>query len=181
MSVMDKFEKMTSEMSMSKWGWGVSLRPGTDVYRLAASDSTIIWVGLPDDIGQDRWICEVEVADEQYVQLEGQWDGKDPYDAMLNGVLESVVKRAVREHWDKPEEQGLKYCCEDVVYAMGYYGFQVIRFGWERVGELFPHSPEGTPQTDEDSELLDDLIGHAIRFMALYGKRYGVDFEDVWN
>ena len=173
MNVLDNAEKMTSEQALSRWGWGIDLSPASTVYRYVVGN-TIIWVGLSNG---GPWTCNVEYV----AEIVGDWDGKSPYDAMLNGVLESVVKRAVKEYWDEPKHDGLKYCCEDVVNAMAYYGFQVIRYGWEKVGELFPHSPEGTPQTDEDYELLDDLMGHAIRFMALYGKRYGVDFEDVWN
>ena len=173
MSVMDKFEKMTSETAWGEWGWGVSLKPGSAVYRKAVGD-TVIWVGLPHDLGPERWICEVEVG----IELEGQWDGDTPYEAMLGGVCDSVASRSVREEWDEPAEQGLKRCVEDVVNAMAYYGFGVIVHGYERLDDLFPNTSEGRPTTGDELRLLDDLMGAAKEYLRFRRDCYGMREED---
>ena len=140
---MKGFETMTAETAWDEWGWGVSLKPGSTVYRKAIGD-TVIWVGLPHDLGRERWICEVEVG----FELEGQWDGDTPYEAMLSGVCDSVAQRSVKEEWDEPKERGLKRCAEDVVNAMAYYGFGVINHGYGKLDELFPNTSEGQPTTE---------------------------------
>ena len=175
MNELDMFESMSAEWAWNEFGWGVSIRPGSTVYRHEIGD-TVIWVGLLDEL-PTRFVCEVEVG----CELEGQWDGNTAYDALLNGVLNSVVQRSVTEMWDEPAAEGLRYCCEDVVNAMSYYGYETIRYGWERLDELFPNKSEGLPETDDDYKLLDDMMGHAIEYMKEYGDKYDVEFVDVWS
>jgi hypothetical protein len=152
------FEKMTVEFAQSFWAWGHDLVPGSTAYRRLVGD-TEMWVGKTDE----AWVCEIHAESE----LVGEEVGDTPYDAMLNGVIDSVVDRAVREEWDEPRKQGLKASLGDVVEAMAYYGYEVIRYGWERLDELFPNTAEGCPRTREELRLLDDLRGRATTWVAL--------------
>lgn len=173
------FEPMTSETSWDKYGWGWALKESSTVYLRKVGD-TRIWIGELDE-DKRRFVCEVEHG----CDLEGQWDGDNYYEALLNGLIDTVIRIAVKEMWDEPKQQGLKYCCEDVINAAATYGAQVLYYGFERLPELFPHSPEGVLTTPDELELYDALIGEAIEYVKFdcerMNGRLGIEFEDVWS
>jgi hypothetical protein len=175
MSVLDNFETITSDESWSRYGWGVDLKDGSTVYRHEVGD-TVVWVGELDEDAR-RFVCEVEVG----IELEGQWDGDTPYEALLNGLIDSVIGIAVNEMWHEPMAQGLKYCCEDVVLAAATYGAQVVFYGYERLPQLFPHTTDGVLTTEDELGLYRDLIDAAIGYVRENADRLGIEFEDIWS
>lgn len=183
MSVLDNFETLTAERSWSYYGWGVDLKEGSTVYRREIGD-TVIWVGELDEDAR-RFVCEVETFyDSTGVDMVGQWDGDTPYEALLNGLVDTVIVDADKEMWREPKERGLKYCCEDVVLAAATYGAQTLFYGYEQLTKLFPHTPDGVLTTDDELELYRDLIPAAIRYIKLDNERFHrleVEFEDVWS
>ena len=173
--ILDMFETMTAEQAWSKYHWGVSIKEGSTVYRHKVGD-TVVWVGELDD--ECPFICEVEVGPE----LEGQWGGDTPYNALLFGLVDAVIRIAVDEMWVEPSKQGLKFCCEDVVLATATYAAQTLIYGHERLPELFPHSPEGVLTTFEEIELYHNLVGAAFSYIEfdidVLGGRLGIELDE---
>lgn len=172
-NALDNFDTMTSNESWNKYGWGIDLKENSTVYCHEVGD-TVVWVG---ELADGRFVCDVEVESVS----KGQWEGDDPYEALLNGLINSVIGIAVDEMWHEPMTQGLKYCCEDVVLAAATYGAQVVFYGHERLPQLFPHTPDGVLTTDDELGLYRDLIDAAIGYVRDNADRLGIEFEDIWS
>ena len=175
--VVDKFDKIPPERALVDYGWGIDLVPDSMVYRHEANGTTI-WVGKTRDYdGHILWLCQVE-SNEVFV---GQWDGDDPYEALLWGLINSVIDIAVNEMWYEPMARGLKYCCEDVVLAAATYGAQLLFYGYDKLPELFPHTPDGVLTTEDELDLYRDLVDVAIEYVKEESNSLGIEFEDVWS
>lgn len=174
--MLDMFETMTAERAWDEHHWGSLVKRDSVVYRSQVGETTI-WVGELDEDGE-RYVCEVEAGPD----LDGQWDGSTPYEALLNGLIDSVIGVAVEEMWDEPQRLGLKYCCEDVILATATYGAQTLVYGRERLPELFPHSPEGVLTSPDEIELYHDLVDAAVEYIRFdierLGGRLGIEFDE---
>lgn len=173
MSALDNFDTMTSGESWNKYGWGIDLKENSTVYCHEVGD-TVVWVG---ELADGRFTCEVECS---LVDV-GVWEANDPYEALLNGLINSVIGIAVDEMWYEPMARGLKYCCEDVVLAAATYGAQLLFYGYDKLPELFPHTSDGVLTTDDELQLYRDLVDAAIGYVRENADRLGIEFEDIWS
>lgn len=167
------FKAMYSSVAQREYGWGRGLKFLSMVFLRDVGD-TRVWVG---ELADGRFVCDVEVESVS----KGQWEAHDPYEALLWGLINSVIDIAVNEMWYEPMAQGLKYCCEDVVLAAATYGAQLLFYGYDKLPELFPHTSDGVLTTDDELQLYRDLVDVAIEYVKEDSNRLGIEFEDVWS
>jgi len=161
------FEVLDANECYQKYGWGIDLKEGTKVYRRV--DGTVTtWVGCTD-MEYEPWVCEMEIEG-----LVGQWVGKDPLDALINGYIDHLHKVAVMEEWTKPYLLGLKYCTEDVVNWLCYNVTNAITYG---LSILVYNDGAGA----KDGELVNHVMDNAIAMTKLNASNWGIEFVDVWE
>ena len=169
------FTVMYANESWGEYGWGVDLEDYAIVFHRTIGN-TRIWVGKTCDPTRN-WLCEVEVGPKSV----GHWCDVTPYDALLGGLVDAVSSMAVKEMWDEPRQNGLNYCCEDVVNAMAVHGTQAMYYGYETLPKLFPHPQEGTRASTRMTDMYRDMIGKAVEYCRANADELGIEFEDVWS
>jgi hypothetical protein len=115
---------------------------------------------------------EIEVAvwdDGGNLADENAFYTKDAF--MEDAVLEILLPEAVLEMWYKPMQDGLKFCCEDIVNYLAYEGTNAI-LGKKKGVVVY----EG-----DEFEIFDAMMGLAIELVRERADEMGIEFVDVWS
>ena len=131
-----------------EYGMFVDLKPNGDMYTLD-QDGTTYTVMLDSN---DEWVCEIDTEDDCIAC----WQGDTPEDALKNALVEAYGTDAIRREDN----------CEDAVNETAYGVFV----------ELTGSMP--TFDTDEETELLDELLQKARGYVKANCKARGMEWEE---
>lgn len=146
----DKFETAT----VDEWGEAfglIALEPGTTAYELV-TDDYVFAIGFSEEWGDDgAWVCQIDDSEGGNVAC---WDGETPEQALENAAVQCFGAQALRENDN----------AEDATNQMAYSA-------WGMLNDC------QTPDTPEEFEKLDRMLGFASEVVKAHGPFYGIEWE----
>ena len=138
-----------------KWGdaFGlIGLVPDTDAYELVTDEYTIAIGYTLEWSDGGSWVCQIDDADGGNIAC---WDGETVERALENALVQCCEHDALRDNDN----------CEDAVNQMAYEAFAMA-------------CGEQMPDTSEQFEQLDRLMGMATRLVKRDGETHGIEWVE---
>lgn len=150
----DKFVTTTAD----EWGEAfglIDLKAGTTAYQLKTT-AHLYTIGFTEAWdGSGAWVCQIDEMENGHMGgCEACYTGETPTEALENACVEACVYPAMRENDN----------AEDAVNAASYGAYEML------------HSHQW-PQTAEQYDELNRMMGTAANIVHRSGKAYGIQWE----